>query len=251
MHRLANMPATDVAKTVNDLLRAEGPSNMIVIADPVTNSLLLSGTPDGIRETLKLVEELDTEPCMVCVQVVIGMVESREGLSLLAPNPEGPEICCTHAEACRLIDEFSKSDAVKILARPQIVNLDNQPAFFQIGHRVPRVTATKEGQILATGLENVGLIVGVTPRVSPDHAVTMEIDLEKSEVGPEDQGFPLGVDAKGNVIRSPKIETTMAQTTVSIPPGRAMIVAGLALDGGQHRGELVLVVTPHIVAKDE
>ncbi len=256
VHRLANMPAADVARTVNELLRSEQPpsqagGNMVVLADAVSNSLILSGTPDEVQETVKLVEQLDIEPLMVCVQAVIGLVESREGLSLLAPNPEGPELSCSHAEACELIEQFSKSDAVKILARPQILTLDNQPAFLQIGHRVPRITTTKDGQVLATELENVGLILGITPRVSPDHAVTMEIDIEKSEVGPEEQGIPLGVDAKGNVIRCPKIETAVAQTTVSIPPGRAMIVAGLALDGGEKRGELVLVITPHIVAKDE
>ncbi len=256
VYRLANMPAIDVARTVNELLQSEQPSsqaggNMVVLADAVSNSLILSGRPDAVQETVKLVEQLDIKPLMVCVQAVVGLVESREGLSLLVPNPDGPELSCSHAEACELIEQFSKSDAVKILARPQILTLDNQPAFLQIGHRVPRITTGKDGQVLATELENVGLIVGVTPRVSPDHTVTMEIDIEKSEVGPEEQGIPLGVDAKGNAIRCPKIETAVAQTTVAIPPGRAMIVAGLALDGGEERGELVLVITPHIVANDK
>jgi hypothetical protein len=256
VYRLANMPATDVARTVNELLHSEQPpspsgGNMVVLADPVSNSLILSGTPDGIHETVKLIEQLDAEPLMVCVQVVIGLVQSREGLSLLAPNPEGPELSCSHAEACELIEQFSKSDAVKILARPQVMTLDNQPAFIQIGHRVPRVTGAKDGSITATTLDNVGLIVGVTPRITPDRAVTMEIDIEKSELGPADQGVPLGVDAKGNVIRSPKIETMMAQTTVRIPASRAVIVGGLALQDGDKRGELVLVVTPHVVARDK
>ncbi|NLS93438.1 MAG: hypothetical protein GXX96_14870 [Planctomycetaceae bacterium] len=256
VYRLAHAPAVDIAQTVNELLRSEwaadrAAGNVVVLAEAVGNNLIISGTPDQIHETVKLVQELDAEPPMVCIQVVIGLIESREGLSLLAPNPEGPELTCSHAEACELIEQFSKSGAVKILARPQVMTLDNQPAFLQIGHRVPRVTGIKEGNVAATGLENVGLIVGITPRIAPDGVVTMEIDAEKSDLGPEHQGIPIGVDAKGNVVRSPKIDTMMVQTTVRIPPGQAVIIGGLALQDGDHRGELVIAVTPHIVEQEQ
>ncbi len=252
VYRLSNMPASEVASTVNELLRNErnsGPSNdTIVMADRISNSLIISGTSEAIHETVKFVEQLDAEPPMVCVQAVIALIESREGLSLLAPNPEGPELSCSHQEACELIEEFSKSGAVKILARPQVMTLDNQPAFIQIGDRVPRVTGVKDGQV-TTELENVGLIVGVTPRISPDHVVTMEIDMEKSLLGPEDEGIPIGVNRQGEVVRCPKVEVMMVQTTVKIPPSRAVIIGGLALQDGDKRGELVLVVTPHVVAQ--
>lgn len=256
VYRLAHAPAVDIAQTVNELLRGEwsadrATGNVVVLAEAVGNNLILSGTPDQIHDTVKLIQELDAEPLTVCVQVVIGLIESREGLSLLAPNPEGPELICSHAEACELIEQFSKSGAVKILARPQVTTLDNRPAFLQIGHRVPRVTGIKEGNVAATGLENVGLIVGITPRIAPDRVVTMEIDAEKSDLGPEDQGIPIGVDAKGNVVRSPKIDTMMVQTTVKISPGQAAIIGGLTLQDGDHRGELVIAVTPHIVEQEK
>ena len=253
VYRLANAPASDVAQVVNELLKSERTpldppkSNTVVLADAVSNSLIISGTSDAIHETVKLVEQLDTEPLMVCVQAVVGLIESREGLSLLKPNPDGPELSCSHAEACELIEEFSKSDAVKILARPQLMTLDNQPAFFQVGHRVPRVKSMKDGHVTGTELENVGLILGLTPRITQDHAVMMEIDLEKSKLSSEDEGVPLGVDSDGNVVRCPKVEVMSVQTTVKIPSGRAVIIGGMALQKGDDRGELVLVVTPHVV----
>jgi type II secretory pathway component GspD/PulD (secretin) len=257
VYRLSNAPAGDVVQTVNDLLRSEravpGPPkpDTIVLADVVSNSIIISGTSDAIHQTVKLVEQLDAEPLMVCVQAVIGLVESREGLSLLAPNAEGPELSCSHEEACELIEEFSKSDAVKILARPQIMTLDNQPAFLQIGHRVPRPASMKDGKVTTVELENVGLILALTPRISSDHMVTMEIDLEKSDLSSEDEGIPLGVDSEGNVVRCPKMDVMSVQTTVKIPPGRAVIIGGLALQDGDDRGELVLVVTPHIVKQEK
>lgn len=255
VYRLGNAPATEVARIVNELLKSEraapGPPkpDTLVLANVVSNSLIISGTSEAIHETVKLVEQLDAEPLMVSVQAVIGLIESRDGLSFLAPNPEGPELSCSHAEACQLIEEFSKSDSVKILARPQVMTLDNQPAFLQIGHRVPRAQNVKDGTVVATELENVGLILGLTPRISGDRVVTMEIDLERSELSSEEDGIPLGIDSKGNVVRSPKIETTMIQTTVKIPHSHAVLIGGLALQQGDKQGELVLVVTPHIVAQ--
>jgi type II secretory pathway component GspD/PulD (secretin) len=209
--------------------------------------------PEKIHEVTKLVQQLDQDPKMVCVQTVIALIEPDEKLSLLPPDPEGPQLSCSHQEACELIEEFGDSENVKILAQPQVMTLDNQPAFIQVGERVPRVTIrnTKEGRSTATELENVGLIVGITPRISPDGVVTMEIDLERSELGPESEGVPIAVDSKGNVVRCPKIETMMVQTTVKIQPGRAVIIGGLALKDGNDRGELVMVVIPHLVTPEE
>ena len=122
-------------------------------------------------------------------------------------------------------------------------------------------------------LENVGLILGVTPRISPDGMVVMEIDAEKSEVGPESDGIPVSVSTDGTIIRSPRIDTTTAQTTVergkrpddragrtdharafdSRPP-RAVPVehsgAGKPVplrQPDQPRRELLIIMTPHVI----
>ena len=60
---------------------------------------------------------------------------------------------------------------MQVLSRPQVMTLDNQPAFVQVGARVPRITATTSNQNGVTNsvvLENVGILLGVTPRTSPD-----------------------------------------------------------------------------------
>ena len=77
-----------------------------------------------------------------------------------------------------------------------------------------------------------------------DGRVVMEIDVEKSETGPESEGIPISVLATGQVIRSPRINTTTAQTTVSALPGRTIVVGGLILD--EKKAELVILLTPHV-----
>jgi general secretion pathway protein D len=129
-----------------------------------------------------------------------------------------------------LIRALQESQRLEVLGRPQIRTLDNQPAFIQIGARVPRITGTSVsptiGQVNQLVLENVGLILGVTPRISPDGKVVMEIDAERSELGPESEGIPVSI-IENSVIRSPKINTTMAQATVSAADGETIVLGGL------------------------
>ncbi len=129
-----------------------------------------------------------------------------------------------------LLRALSANRRLEVLSRPQVMTLDNQPAFIQVGQRVPRITGVSINVGVQTNsivLENVGLILGVTPRISPDGLVVMEIDAEKSEVGPESEGVPISVNATGQVVRSPRFNTTVAQTTVSAANGQTIILGGL------------------------
>ncbi len=175
-----------------------------------------------------------------------------------------------------LLRAMNQSRSVEILSRPQIMTLDNQPAFIQVGERVPRITGTsinQVGQVNTIDLENVGLILGVTPRISPEGMVVMEIDAEKSEVGPEIDGIPVSISATGEVIRSPRVNITTAQTTVSASSGQTIVIGGLIttgnrtitrrvpwlsdvplvgnlfrFDGSENsRKELLIILTPHVV----
>jgi general secretion pathway protein D len=179
-----------------------------------------------------------------------------------------------------LIRALQESRRVDILSRPQIRTLDNQPAFIQVGQRVPRIigsTVNQNGQSNSVTLENVGLILGVTPRISPDGNVVMEIDAEKSQLGPEEDGIPVAVSIDGTVIRSPRIDTTTAQTTVSATDGETIVLGGLITkrteevhrrvpwlgdiplvkhlfryDGIQsRRTELLIILTPHVIRAPE
>ena len=179
-----------------------------------------------------------------------------------------------------LLRAMNQSRTMEILSRPQIMTLDNQPAFIQVGERVPRITGTsinQVGQVNSVALENVGLILGVTPRISPEGMVVMEIDAEKSDVGPEIEGIPVSVSSQGEVIRSPRVNITTAQTTVSAASGQTIVIGGLITtdnrtvsrrvpflsdipvlghlfrydSGSNNRRELLIILTPHVVRGPE
>lgn len=168
---------------------------------------------------------------------------------------------------------------LEILSRPQVLTLDNQQAFIQVGQRIPRITTANVTQFgFQTGvtLENVGLIIGVTPRISPDGTVVMEIDAEKSKIRPEDEGIPISVAQDGSVIRSPILDTITAQATVSAADGETIILGGLISRENftnhrkvpwlgdipilknlfryeleeMKRTELLIIMTPHVVRNE-
>lgn len=129
-----------------------------------------------------------------------------------------------------LLRALQESRRLEVLSRPQILTLDNQQAFIQVGQRVPRIVSSTINQVgsqNSVALENVGLIVGVTPRISPENNVVMEIDAEKSKLGAESEGIPISISADGSVIRSPRIDTITAQATVSAGSGETIILGGL------------------------
>ena len=179
-----------------------------------------------------------------------------------------------------LIRALQESRRLDVLSRPQVMTLNNQPAFVLVGARVPRIQSTQLtqfGTVNSTILDNVGLLLGVTPRISPDGLVVMEIDAEKSELGPTSEGIPISVNLNGDVIRSPIINTTVAQTTVSARSGQTVILGGLITKSqsvtarrvpylseipllgdlfrfdsvDEERTELLIIMTPYIVRKTE
>lgn len=179
-----------------------------------------------------------------------------------------------------LLRALQESRRVDILSRPQVRTLDNQPAFIQVGQRVPRIigsTVNQNGQSNSVTLENIGLILAVTPRISPDGSVVMEIDAEKSNLGTEQDGIPVAVSTDGTVIRSPRVDTTTAQATVGAADGETIVLGGLITkstqtvsrsvpylnrvpllknffryDGSQtRRTELMIILTPRVIRTAE
>jgi hypothetical protein len=153
----------------------------------------------------------------------VGRVNGELGFGglVLSASSESVSILIRALKECRRLE---------VLSRPQVMTLDNQPAFIQVGARVPRVTGVTLQQFGQTNNVidvNVGIILGVTPRISPDGLVVMEIDAERSSVGPESEGVPISTSTTGEVVRQPLINTTTAQTTVSAADGQTVVLGGL------------------------
>ena len=122
---------------------------------------------------------------------------------------------------------------IDVLSRPQIRAVENHEAFIQIGQQVPVVDGVA---ITPVGTANpvirqdqAGIILKVTPRISPDGRVQMDVNAEKSAFNlAPGTGVPIFTDAtNGNVIEAPIKDITTADTTVSIQSGQTIVLGGM------------------------
>jgi len=178
-----------------------------------------------------------------------------------------------------LIRALERESRLEVLARPQIMTMDNQPGFIQVGERVPYITSTQQtvnGTINTTELINTGIILSVTPRISPDGVVVMALQAERSAVGSEANGIPISINENGDVIRSPRIDTQTATAVVSARSGQTIVFGGLISNSNEvvnrqvpilgdvpllgrffrydsynaQRSELLIIITPVVVRSD-
>ena len=129
-----------------------------------------------------------------------------------------------------LLRALQEKRRLEVLSRPQIMAMDGQTGYILVGQRVPTITGvslTTFGQTNDILYQQVGIIMQVRPRISPDGLVVMQLTTEKSEVGPEAEGIPISVSAGGQVVRAPRINATTAVTTVSALSGQTVVLSGL------------------------
>ncbi|MCS6976896.1 MAG: hypothetical protein NZM31_07805 [Gemmatales bacterium] len=123
-----------------------------------------------------------------------------------------------------LIRALQTQQRIQILSRPQISAYHNQPAAIQIGSQVPIITGVN---VTATaGVTNlveqtqVGIILTVTPRISPDGYVIMQVTPQISSISPST------VDL-GNGVLGTIIDVTAASTVISAMDGQTVVIGGL------------------------
>jgi general secretion pathway protein D len=119
---------------------------------------------------------------------------------------------------------------LQILSRPQIRTLDNQLAQIQVGQQVPIVDGVQINQLGNANpqirQDQAGIILTVTPRISPDGLIVMELVAEKSAFS--GRGVPIFTDTtNGNVIESPIKDISAARTAVSVPNGQTVVMGGM------------------------
>ena len=182
-----------------------------------------------------------------------------------------------------LIRALEQQDRLQVIARPQIMALNNQEAFVQVGADVARITGNQTTNAgFQQTIEDVptGLILRVQPLINDDGVVVMNIDAERSRLGPLSEGTVIGsiqTDTGTQPLIIQPIERTTAQTTISAKSGQTVVFAGLITDSkrAEQRGipwlskipvlgrlfrydayesertELLIVMTPHIIDDDE
>jgi type II secretory pathway component GspD/PulD (secretin) len=277
IYRLKNSQATEVAAAIRSFLDQERQRvtqvlgveavgtkerllehEVAVVAEPSSNTLLLSANPRYFDQLRHIIEELDTPQQQVLIQVLLAEVTLDNGHDLGlqwtykgVPYAAGIDIseaqwissgfssAVTGGDYSFLIQALETAGRLEVLSRPQIVTADNRPATINIGQRVPLITdsrVTERGDTINSfRYEDVGVNLSVTPKISPDGFVKMEIGTTNSAIS----SSTVEINASATV---PIINQRRATTTVSVQSGQTIIIGGLIATSDDKRTSKVPIL---------
>jgi pilus assembly protein CpaC len=162
---------------------------------------------------------------------------------------------------------MEQSGVVRILAEPNLTAISGETANFIAGGTFPYPTPpTTAGGAPGISFQNFGVSLMFTPVVLSEGRISLKVMTEDSELAPENSVTVLGTTVPG-------LEVRRAETTVEIPSGGTLAMAGMMLQETKHtisgvpgllqvpilgtlfksrdylnnQTELMILVTPYIV----
>ena len=306
VYRLKNAAAADVATALqtfvtNNLAVFNSASQVsayqelmravVIVPEAISNTLLISATPQYFTELYRLIEQIDTMPPQVVIQVLVAQVTLNDdqefgvefglqspvlfnrslftttGTTTAAPNvglpgfnfnstaplpnsnvigtnvvgiqglgnlnvgrqsPNGNAggfVFSAQSQSFNLLIRAMKTQGLlRVLGSPQVTTLDSQTAAVSIGQDVPYVSGTN---VTATGVisnsverRDVGVLLRVTPRITPEGKVLMRVFPEVSSV------VPTPVDL-GNGQISTAFNIQQVETSVVAQDGETVVIGGM------------------------
>lgn len=193
---------------------------------------------------------------------------------------EGPATLTTENQIDASIEAFERVGLLRVLAEPNLTAISGEAAKFLAGGEFPVPIQSDDGKITVE-FKPFGVGLAVTPVVLSPGRISLKLSTEVSELTSEG-AFGTGdtsyIDATGQrqVIRGitiPALQVRRAETTLEMPSGGALVMAGLiqertrqAMEGipgakdlpvfgplfrsrdfVNNETELVIIVTPYLV----
>ena len=134
-----------------------------------------------------------------------------------------------------MIKAFERTGMVRVLAEPNLTAVSGEAAKFLAGGEFPvPVSRDRDGNVQIE-FKPFGVGLGFTPIVLSEGRISLRISTEVSEITGDNafvsQGG-LSLDSNGNVITIPGVtipglKVRRAETTVELPSGGSMVMAGL------------------------
>jgi len=258
--RFAQIDEATTGGSIEQTLEQE----VAIVGDDESNTLLLSATPRAFDEIFKLIEELDQPQPQVLIEVLLAEVTLDDSLDLgvewtFTPTVEGRDIfsatdfgvpgdlatfggfsaAVSGGDFDFFLRALHSDGRLEVLSRPQILSSDNQEASINVGQRVPQVSGsvtTELGNVNnVIEYRQVGVILNVTPRISPDGFVRMELAPEISSLSSSSVDF-------GNGVTAPIFNERRATTTVSVQNGHTILIGGLVSTTNDEREEKIPIL---------
>lgn len=224
-------------------------NQITVIPDPNTNSLIVVTTPDNVQLVQTILDQLDRIPQQVMIQTMIietsldkssqfgvewkfaqtkafgnkgttGTGSNDFGLASANPALEGFKYTLSGGDLGIFLNALKTDTKFQVLSTPRIFTSNNSLAQINISQSIPYVLSTTTdvntgSQSFNYAFEDVGIILTVTPHITSNGYVTMDVDQTANDL----QGY--------TSFNAPIVNQRTASTTVSVKDGDTIILGGI------------------------
>lgn len=218
-----------------------------IVANDENNSLIIFATEKEYRTMRDALRQLDVMPRQVMIEAILAEVtlgdnlrygvqwtfnSSANTMTLSAADSGGVNsqfpgfsyIYSGAANARLVLNALRSRTEVKILSSPKLTVLNNQKAELQVGDQIPVLTQVSQGTaspgapiVTSIQMRDTGVILEVTPRISDNGNVVLEVTQEVSDVTTNTTS---GID-------SPTIQRRRLRSVVATRDGATVALGGL------------------------
>jgi general secretion pathway protein D len=236
------------AEAVTVLPAAGGDDVVRAAVDRETNTLLISAPAWRWTKIQKILEEIDRPQAQLLIEArilevtlsndfrlgvdwsVLGrtgpsrITQSQNDNGAIAPLFPGFSITFLDNDIQAAVNALGGRTAVEVISAPKVITLDNHAARLEVGDQVPIVTQRSQSTvgvgspvINTIDYRNSGVILNVTPRISGEDRVVLDVEQEVSSA----------VKTVSSNIDSPTIQQRKIASTLVLHDGGVVALGGL------------------------
>lgn len=237
--------AKDVVPTVEKFRSQRG----AITADAKTNTVIITDVPARVQQVVAVINQLDVQTRQVTIKAKIVFVNKTDleqfGITWRAENLRNPLTdtrLLANTDGAAFADPFltlsvatvasgvtiggllhalEQEQIADVQAEPQTTVLNNLPAEIFVGERTPirvlDIGADAANAQATVELIETGIILDVTPHITPGGKVLMELHAERSGVAVNDPA--VGVT----------FNTQRARTQILVDDGETAVIGGLTV----------------------
>jgi type II secretory pathway component GspD/PulD (secretin) len=261
VYKLRHVAAADAADALGKLFGAGG-ADVTVVAEPVSNTVLVSA-PAGLHGgVIKMLGDLDRARSEVLIQALIVEAPANflDDAGLTADDEKGNVLTLTPRELKVFDAHLRKGKGrgdVDILSRPQIQVAEGQTGTVGVGaeHSVRTGGVVLDGGTVRPARESAGMGIRleITPKVAGDR-VELQVGASAAAVveGPARVPFTVPAEVTGKeavtfAMPVDAVKRSATEAAVRATDGQTTVIRGLVDPHATDRREYLIVLTPHVV----
>lgn len=290
--KLNYLNAAEIARSLTDVTSDKG----AIQVNAESNSLVVTDKPERVAQIVDIVREMDVRFLQVVIEAQLWEVSFKDSSSvgidwsILDADPANrADFNLGNAGSSVLnqvlpggslqfgfvrdnktfagfLNALRKNSDINVLAHPYIVARNNKEASIQLEDQLPFVESSISNGVITESVnyQNVGIRLSVTPHITNDDHIIMDLRLSQRIPGPS-------VQLQNSTAFA--VDQRIEETTLIIPDGRIVVIGGLfdtetsySIDKvpmlgdlpifghlfrrrsmSKNRTDLMMSITPHIV----